>query len=145
MGWSDWIECSFNSDNEIDLQPVEKYAPNSPGIYAIATKHSNGYYSVQYIGMSESSIWKRLKAHFTGRSNRVIKRILDNKKQGGAQTEFLNAFYFSFLETSKEQARGLEALFVRGTAPIANIQQNLSMSSLPKDLQEPNIEVELED
>ncbi|MCC3526827.1 MAG: GIY-YIG nuclease family protein [Microcoleus sp. PH2017_22_RUC_O_B] len=144
MGWSDWYECSFDSKGEIDLRPVEK-APNWPGIYAIATKLSNGSYNVQYIGMSEKSIWKRLKAHFSGKGNRVLKRILDNKNDGGAQTEFLNALYFMYLETTKEQARGMESLFVRGTAPIANIQQNLSQSWLPRDLRDTEVEVELDD
>ena len=37
MGWSDWYECSFDSNDEIDLRPVEN-ASSWPGIYAIATK-----------------------------------------------------------------------------------------------------------
>lgn len=143
MGWSDWYECSFDSNGEIDLKPVED-ASSWPGIYAIATKLSNGSYNVQYIGMSEKSICTRLKAHFSGRGNRVLKRILDNKKAGGAQTELLKALYFMYLETTTEQARGMESLFVRGTTPIANIQKNLSQSWLPRDLQDTEVEVELD-
>jgi hypothetical protein len=50
-----------------------------------------------------------------------------------------------YLETSKEQVRGMESLFVRGTVPIGNVQQNLSESWLPRDLQDAKVEVELDD
>lgn len=146
MGWSDWYECSFDSNREIDLRPVETYAPNQPGIYAIAMKHADTHdYVVQYIGMSTTSIWTRLKKHFTGRGNKYIEQRLEQKKNGDRRMERVNALYFMYLETSKEQARGMESLFVRGTVPIGNVQQKLSQSWLPRDLRDPEVEVELDD
>jgi GIY-YIG catalytic domain len=145
MGWSDWYECSFDSNGEIDLGPVEKNAPNWPGIYAIAMKDPNyNDYVVQYIGMSTTSIWTRLKKHFTGKGNKHIKTRLEQKRNKHRTMEKVNALYFMYLETSKDQARGMESLFVRGTTPIGNIQQNLSQSWLPRDLQNTEVEVELD-
>jgi GIY-YIG catalytic domain len=145
MGWSDWYECSFDSKGEIDLKPVEK-APNWPGIYAIAMKDPDtNDYVVQYIGMSTTSIWTRLKKHFTGKGNKYIKTRLEQKRNKHRTMEKVNALYFMYLETSKDQARGMESLFVRGTTPIGNIQQNLSQSWLPRDLQDTEVEVELDD
>ena len=83
MWWSDWYECSFDSKREIDTREVERFAPNESGLYAIATKTSGGSYTVEYIGMSKKSIWKRLQAHFSGketRGNRVIRELLKSKK-----------------------------------------------------------------
>ncbi len=145
MGWSDWYECSFDSDGKIDLRPVEK-APNWPGIYAIAMKDPDtNDYVVQYIGMSTTSIWKRLKKHFTGNGNKHIETRLKQKKEKHRTMERVKALYFMYLETSKDQARGMESLFVRGTIPIGNVQQNLSQSSLPRDLRDTKVEVELDD
>lgn len=130
------------------MRPVEKYPPNQPGIYAIAMKDPDTRdYVVQYIGMSRKSIWKRLQAHFNinRKGNKYIQARLEQKKKGDRTMERINALYFMFLETSKDQAKGMEALFVRGTVPIGNVQQNLSLASLPRDLQNPPVEVELDD
>ncbi len=146
MGWSDWYECSFDSKGEIDLNPVHSRAPNKPGIYAIAMKDEKyNDYIVQYIGMSTTDIWKRLKAHFTGKGNKYIQTRLEQKRDKHRTMEKVNALYFMYLETSKEQARGMESLFVRGTVPIGNVQQKLSQSSLPRDLRDTEVEVELDD
>ncbi len=146
MGWSDWYECSFDSNGEIDTRPVNNHAPNKPGIYAIAMKDADtNDYVVQYIGMSKTNIETRLKTHFRGNGNKYIKTRLEQKKDKHRTMERVNALYFMFLETSKEQARGMESLFVRGTVPIANIQQNLSQSWLPRDLRDTEVEVELDD
>ncbi|MCU0544031.1 MAG: GIY-YIG nuclease family protein [Oscillatoriaceae cyanobacterium Prado104] len=146
MGWSDWHECSFDSNGKIDLRSVKTYAPNQPGIYAIAMKDADtGDYVVQYIGMSTTNIETRLKKHFTGEGNKYIKTRLEQKKDKHRTMERVNALYFMFLETSKEQARGMESLFVRGTVPIGNVQQNLSQSYLPRDLRDSKVEVELDD
>ena len=146
MGWSDWYECSFDSNGEIDTRAVKDHAPNDPGLYAIAMKDADTHdYVVQYIGMSTTDIWKRLKAHFTGKGNKYIQTRLEQKREKHRTMEKVNALYFMYLETSKEQARGMESLFVRGTVPIGNVQQKLSQSSLPRDLRDTEVEVELDD
>lgn len=146
MGWSNWYECTFDSKGEIDIRPVNEYARNQPGIYAIAMKDpDSGDYVVQYIGMSTKSMWKRLKAHFNGKGSKYIQARLEQKKERDRRMERVNALYFMYLETSKDQAKGMEALFVRGTVPIGNVQQNLSLASLPRDLRDPKVEVELDD
>jgi hypothetical protein len=58
--------------------------------------------------------------------------------------EHVNALYFMYLETSKEDTKWLESLFVRGTTPIANVQQRLSLPRALQDLSS-NFEVEQED
>ena len=146
MGWSDWYECSFDSNGEIDTRAVKDHAPNDPGLYAIAMKDADTHdYVVQYIGMSTTSIWTRLKKHFTGKGNKYIQTRLEQKREKHRTMEKVNALYFMYLETSKEQARGMESLFVRGTVPIGNVQQKLSQSSLPRDLRDTEVEVELDD
>ena len=143
MGWSDWYECSFDDKGELDIRPLVDKAPTSPGIYAIAMKDGYGY-QVQYIGMSTTNIYKRLRAHFTGRGNNYIKERLKQKKEQHRTMELVNALYFMYLETSKEDTNWMESLYIRGTMPIANVQQRLS---LPRPLQDlsSNFEVERED
>jgi hypothetical protein len=148
MGWSDWYECRFDSNGEIDTRQV-KNAPNDSGLYAIATKTSGGSYNVEYIGMSKRSIWKRLDAHFSGketRGNRVIRELLKSKKdERSVGFSMLNALYFCYLKVPKEQVKELESRFIRGMTPIANIQGNSSMPKLPRDLEDAKVEVELDD
>ncbi|MCC3406799.1 MAG: GIY-YIG nuclease family protein [Microcoleus sp. PH2017_10_PVI_O_A] len=148
MWWSDWYECSFDSNGEIDTRQVEN-APNDPGLYAIATKTSRGSYTVEYIGMSKKSMRKRLQAHFSGketRGNRVIRELLNSKKDGrSVGFSMLNALYFCYVEVPKDEVKELESRFIRSMTPIANLQENSSMPKLPIDLEDANVEVELDD
>ena len=149
MWWSDWYECSFDSNGEIDTTAVERYPPHESGLYAIATKTSGGSYTVEYIGMSKKSIWKRLQAHFSGketRGNRVIRELLKSKKdERSVGFSMLNALYFCYVEVPKEQVKDLESRFIRSMTPIANLQENSSMPKLPRDLEDTEVEVELDD
>lgn len=149
MWWSDWYECSFESNGEINTRAVKDHAPNDPGLYAIATKTSGGSYTVEYIGMSKRSIWKRLQAHFSGketRGNRVIRELLKSKKdERSVGFSMLNALYFCYVEVPKEQVKDLESRFIRSMTPIANLQENSSMPKLPRDFEDTKVEVELDD
>ena len=120
MSWSDWIECRFDSNGKIDTWRLEDRAPNSPGVYAIATK-TGWSYTVQYIGMSGHSIWKRLRSHFSKKGNHVIRALLEDKESQGSATQMIDALYFAFCETPKRDARLYEALFINGTQPIGNL------------------------
>jgi excinuclease UvrABC nuclease subunit len=131
MRWSDWIECEFNEVGIIDDRPICRRAPNQPGVYAIATRTSGGY-NVQYIGMSRVSIETRLSKHFSKKGNRIIKALLENKEAQAPGTSMINALYFSYCETSSDEARTVEAMYIKGTNPIGN----LVMGSLPRDLRE---------
>ncbi len=149
--WSDWYECEFDSRGEINTRLLDRYAPEKPGVYAIATKRTDGNFSVQYIGMSTWNIYKRLKKHFDAKGNKVIKAILQDRKDlenqspgpGGA-TQMLDALYFAFLELSKgKDAEVMEAIHIDGTEPICNLMRG-KVSKLPPGLRESDI-VERED
>jgi hypothetical protein len=142
MSWSNWYECKFDENGDIDTYYVENKSPHYPGIYAIATKTGWSYNCI-YIGMSRRSIWKRLQAHFSGKGNRIIQQILESKKDSrSVGFQNLDALYFMFLEAPSRDVQWLEALYVRGTQPICNIQENLS---LPKELQNASVPLEPED
>lgn len=145
--WSDWYKCEFDSDGNIDLRPVEKYAPNWPGLYAIAMKDPDyGDFVVHYIGMSKKSIWKRLKAHFSRKGSPVIRRRLEAKKDKDRTMSRVDALYFMFLETSKDDAPWMEALYIKGTKPIANVQQELKLpTALERALRNSDVNFEPED
>lgn len=138
MGWSDWYECSFDSDGEIDTRSLDRYAPNSPGVYAIATKTGRSY-NTHYVGRSGRSIWKRLKAHFSGKGNKVIAGILRNKKE--RPSDPTQALYFAFLETNEHKL--IEATYIDAEdRPIGN----LIKANLPEGLKEQLVRIsELED
>jgi hypothetical protein len=134
MRWSDWIECEFDAHGVIDDRPIDRKAPSGPGVYAIATKVSGGH-NVQYIGMSRVSIEKRLLKHFSKKGNRIIRAILEDKESQSPGTSMVKALYFAYCETSADEARTVEAVFIKGTEPIGN----LVMGSLPRDLRDSSL------
>ncbi|MGI0491366.1 GIY-YIG nuclease family protein [Alkalinema pantanalense CENA528] len=140
MPWSQYYECPFNDKGEIDMRPVEHHAPNRKGIYVIATKNGRTY-NPQYIGRSGSSIWKRLKAHFSGKGNRVVASLLQAKRNGNYGGILPNALYFAFLETDEHKL--IEAAYIDANdRPICN----LIRARLPEGLREDAVlHSELED
>jgi len=146
--WSDWYECEFDSRGEINTRPLDRYAPEKPGVYAIAIKRTDGNFSVQYIGMSSgkssyTNIYRRLKKHFDGKGNDVIRAILEDRKDAenqppgpGGATQMLKALYFAFLELpGKEAAEVMEAIYIDGREPIGNLIRG-KVSKLPPGLRE---------
>jgi hypothetical protein len=103
-------------------------APGSSGIYAIATK-TGWSYDAQYVGRSGRSIRGRLENHLSGRGNRVICGILENKRERpGDPTQ---ALCFAFLATRKHKL--IEAAYIDADdRPIGN----LIRARLPEGLQE---------
>jgi hypothetical protein len=149
--WSDWYECEFDSRGEINTRPLDRYAPEKPGVYAIAIKRTDGNFSVQYIGMSTWNIYRRLKKHFDAKGNHVIRAILRDRKDlenpppgSGGATQMLKALYFAFLELpGKEAAEVMEAIYIDGREPIGNLIRG-KVSKLPPGLRESD-SVERED
>jgi hypothetical protein len=137
MGWSSWVECPFDDNGNIDLSKLSE-APRSSGIYAIATK-TGWSYNTQYVGRSGRSIHGRLQSHLSGRGNRVIRGVLENKKQ--RPSDPTQALYFAFLETREHKL--IEAAYIDAEdRPIGN----LIRARLPEGLREHEVyECELED
>ncbi|NEP59928.1 MAG: GIY-YIG nuclease family protein [Symploca sp. SIO2G7] len=137
MGWSDWVECPFDASGNIDLSRLSK-APRSSGIYAIATK-TGGNYNTQYVGRSGRSIRGRLQSHLSGRGNRVVRGVLENKRQ--RPSDPTQALYFAFLETREHKL--IEAAYIDAKdRPVGN----LIRARLPKGLRENEVYMsELED
>ena len=69
--WSPWIELPFNQKGVLDTSLLAT-VPNSAGVYAIASKESNGLYVTHYVGRSCRSIRERLQKHLRGHGNTVI-------------------------------------------------------------------------
>ena len=80
MGWSQILFVAFKSSGELDLA-ILKEIPEIPGIYAIATKLSNGNHVLKYVGRSGKSIRQRLLDHLTGRVNKRISDQINFKQQ----------------------------------------------------------------
>lgn len=142
--WSDWYECEFDSRGNINTRLLDKYAPEEPGVYAIAIRRTDGNFSVQYIGMSTRNIYRRLKRHFDEKGNHVIRGILQDRRNSGGATQMLDALYFAFLELSSgKDAEVMEALYIDGREPICNLIRG-KVSKLPPGLRESDL-VERED
>ncbi|BAZ06178.1 GIY-YIG nuclease family protein [Calothrix sp. NIES-3974] len=137
MGWSNWVECPFDGSGNIDLSGLGE-APNSSGIYAIATK-TGWSYNTQYVGRSGRSIRGRLQNHLSGRGNRVVRGILENKKE--RPSDPTQALYFAFLETREHKL--IEAAYIDAEdRPVGN----LIRARLPEGLRENEVYTsELED
>jgi hypothetical protein len=130
MSWSNWNECRFNDKGDIDTSNLSNASPSS-GVYAIATK--TGYsYNTQYVGRSGRSIQSRLKAHLTGKGNKVIASILQSKKDRPNQP--LQALYFAYLETREHKL--IEAAYIDANdRPVCN----LIKARLPEGLREADV------
>jgi len=116
MGWSNWIECPFNDNGILDKSRLSE-APSSSGIYAIATK-TGWSYNTQYVGRSGRSIRGRLENHFSGRGNRVVRGVLESKKE--RPSDPTQALYFAFLETREHKL--IEAAYIDAEdRPIGNL------------------------
>lgn len=130
MAWSNWIECKFDNKGELDVSRLRE-APNSSGVYAIATKAGSSYNTL-YVGRSGRSVRGRLQSHFSGqerRSNRVVAGILRNKS--AQPSDPTQALYFSFLETREHKL--IEAAYIDANdRPIGN----LIRANLPPGLRE---------
>jgi hypothetical protein len=137
MAWSNWVECPFDDSGNIDLSELSE-APNSAGIYAIATK-TGWSYNTQYVGRSGISIRGRLQSHLSGRGNRVIRGVLENKKD--RPSDPTKALYFAFLETKEHKL--IEAAYIDAEdRPVGN----LIKARLPDGLREREVYAsELED
>ncbi|NJL69582.1 MAG: GIY-YIG nuclease family protein [Microcoleus sp. SM1_3_4] len=132
MAWSQWIECNFDSKGELNTQAVGR-APNSSGVYAIATKTGSNYHT-HYVGRSGRSIRGRLQSHFTGKGNKVIAGLLKNKKE--RPSDPTQALYFAYLETKEHKL--IEAAYIDAKAedrPLAN----LIKAKLPQGLREQDV------
>ncbi len=133
MSWSNWIECKFYANGELDTSKLSE-APRSAGVYAIATK--TGYsYQTQYVGRSGGSIRDRLSAHLTlnpHKGNKVINDLLASKKDRPNQP--LQALYFAFLQTREHKL--VEAAYIDANdRPICN----LIKARLPEGLREAQV------
>ena len=130
MAWTNWYECKFDSQGNLDLSQVRR-VPNSSGVYAIATKTGSSY-NTQYVGRSGSSIRNRLQSHFSGRGNKVISSLLAQKKNRPQDRP--EALYFAYLETREHKL--IEAAYIDASdRPICNIAK----ASLPKGLREQDV------
>lgn len=143
MQWSKWIECKFNTKGELDLSNLQK-APTSAGLYAIGTNTGNKY-NTYYVGRSKNSIRTRLKSHLSGKDNKVIASILNNKKERPNAPTQPKALYFTFLEifteeekeTIKARLEIMEAIYITATdRPIANL---IKGAKLPEGLRETDV------
>jgi hypothetical protein len=137
MTWSNWVECPFDDSGNIDLSKLSE-APNSAGIYAIATK-TGWSYNTHYVGRSGRSIRGRVKSHLSGGGNRVVRGVLENKKD--RPSDPTKALYFAFLETSEHKL--IEAAYIDAEdRPVGN----LIKARLPEGLRENEVySSELED
>lgn len=130
MGWSNWVECNFDNEGNLDISRLRE-APNSAGVYAIATK-TGWSYNTHYVGRSGRSIRGRLQAHLSGRSNRVIAGILQNKKE--RPSDPTQALYFAFFETNEHKL--IEAAYIDASdRPLGN----LIRAKLPDGLREDDV------
>jgi hypothetical protein len=116
MPWSDWFECRFYANGELDISQLSR-ADKAPGVYAIATKTGTNY-QTQYVGRSGRSIRDRLTAHLTGKGNKVIASVLRSKKDRPSQP--LQALYFAFLPTREHKL--IEAAYIDANdRPVCNL------------------------
>jgi GIY-YIG catalytic domain len=137
MGWSNWVECPFDDNGILDKSRLSE-APNSAGIYAIATK-TGWSYNTHYVGRSGRSIRGRLNSHLSGGGNRVVRGVLENKKD--TKSDPTQSLYFAFLETREHKL--IEAAYLDAEdRPIGN----LIRARLPEGLRENEVfSSELED
>lgn len=136
MSWSQWIKCPFGSSGELDYDPLYSI-PNHSGVYAIATKVSSGY-SVQYIGRSGRSVRGRLQDHLKGRGNRVIRSLLDQKRDRPQDRP--DALYVAYLPTNDHKL--IEAAYIdTDDGPICNlIKAHLPEGLRPEDVYRSSLE-----
>lgn len=114
MSWSNWMEVPFNADGTLKLAQLTSL-PQRPGVYAIASKKSNGFYVTHYVGRSKN-IQERLRRHLTGRGNKVIASQLMLKN---AMPLAPASICVAYLETSDPKI--VEALYIdTSDLPICN-------------------------
>ncbi len=143
MAWSNWYKCIFyGMDSKVNTTPLDQLSLRCAGVYAIAGKDEYGY-RVEYVGMSKSNIQARLKAHLTGSGSKVLKKKLEERRNGNEVMPLGDALYFAYVKTAPQEAQWMEALYVRGTVTLSNIQQQLSLPEPLKKLVE-STKVELE-
>ncbi len=141
MSWSDWIECKFDSQGNLDTSPLTaQHVPTGSGIYAIATK-TGWQYNTHYVGRSGRSIRGRLQAHLSGNGNKVIAAILRTKRD--RPSDPTQALYVAYLETREHKL--IEAAYLDANEKHRPMG-NLVRARLPEGLRESAIwESEKED
>lgn len=125
MPWQPWAECRFDKLGNLDLSPLSNI-PESPGVYAIATRTGNTYHT-HYVGRSKNSVQGRLHNHLTGEGNKVIQQLLEHK-QANANAP-LQALYVSYITTPDHKL--VEATYIDAEdRPLGNINR----ARLPRNL-----------
>jgi len=127
MSWSNWTECKFDSQGNLDTAPLSQ-VPNGAGIYAIATK-TGWRYNTHYVGRSGRSMRGRLQKHLTEKGNKVVAGILRNKRQ--RPSDPTQALYVAYLPTREHKL--VEAAYIDANdRPLGN----LIRARLPEGLRE---------
>lgn len=127
MAWSNWIECKFDAKGHLDTSRLGQ-VPNRAGVYAIATK-TGWSYNTHYVGRSGRSMRGRLQRHLGGSGNKVLARLLRNKRERPSDTT--QAVYVAYLVTREHKL--VEAAYLDAhDRPVAN----LIRARLPEGLRE---------
>jgi GIY-YIG catalytic domain len=130
MTWSRWSECKFDGQGNLDTSNLRE-APNSSGVYAIATKTGSSY-NTQYVGRSGRSIRNRLQSHLSGRGSKVISSLLAQKQNRPQDRP--ESLYFAYLETREHKL--IEAAYIDASdRPVCNI----IVTRLPEGLRENDV------
>lgn len=130
MSWSNWIECKFDANGNLDTASLID-VPNGSGIYAIATK-TGWRYNTHYVGRSGRSMRGRLQRHLTGNGNKIVAGVLRNKQQ--RPNDPTQALYVAYLPTREHKL--IEAAYIDANdRPIGN----LIRARLPEGLREEEV------
>jgi len=123
--WSTWIEVPFDKAGHVNTTPLTR-VPAAAGVYAIASKKSNGFYVTHYVGRSCRSMRERLQRHMGGRGNKVVASELALRKNEdwakllSKYPPARNSMWIAYLKTSEPKI--VEAVYLdTRDLPVCNL------------------------